>query len=428
MRKRYEGRGGADKRAARELLAREGRHLLPLADVFVRAGDALDTIIDVIGRAAIEAVLEIGASDVAGPKQPGRRRGGGVAYHGRQKGRVYLSDRAVRVEKPRLRRKGGGEVAIPAYEMLRRPEGLGDRMLELLMRGVSTRAYGKAIGEMAETAGVSRSSVSRRAAEAAGERLRELAERRLDDRDVVVVYLDGVQFAGHHVLVALGVDAEGNKRILGIREGASENAAVALALLEELVERGLDPRRGRLFVIDGSRALRKAVDQVFGKACKVQRCRNHKMRNVLGHLPKTLHDQARAVLRAAWKLDGTDGRARIEQFASWVDREHPAAARSLREGLDELFTVSELGLTAPLRRCLGTTNLIDNAHSGMRQRMRRVTRWRDGSMVVRWAAASFMDAERSYRRIMGYRDLWILKAHLDELTAPVAENEAASVA
>ena len=167
MRKRYEGRGGADKRAARELLAREGRHLLPLADVFVRAGDALDTIIDVIGRAAIEAVLEIGASDVAGPKQPGRRRGGGVAYHGRQKGRVYLSDRAVRVEKPRLRRKGGGEVAIPAYEMLRRPEGLGDRMLELLMRGVSTRAYGKAIGEMAETAGVSRSSVSRRAAEAA---------------------------------------------------------------------------------------------------------------------------------------------------------------------------------------------------------------------------------------------------------------------
>ena len=258
--------------------------------------------------------------------------------------------------------------------------------------------------------------------------MRELAERRLDDRDVVVVYLDGVQFAGHHVLVALGVDAEGNKRILGIREGASENAAVALALLEELVERGLDPRRGRLFVIDGSRALRKAVDQVFGKACKVQRCRNHKMRNVLGHLPKTLHDQARAVLRAAWKLDGTDGRARIEQFASWVDREHPAAARSLREGLDELFTVSELGLTAPLRRCLGTTNLIDNAHSGMRQRMRRVTRWRDGSMVVRWAAASFMDAERSYRRIMGYRDLWILKAHLDELTAPVAENEAASVA
>ena len=133
------------------MLAGEGQHLLPLIDVFVRAGHTLDTIIDVIGRAAVEAVLEIGAADVAGPRQPGRRRGeGGVAYHGRQTGRVYLSDRAVWVEKPRLRRSGQGEVAIPAYEVLRRPDGLGDRMLELLMRGVSTRAYGEAIGKMAE--------------------------------------------------------------------------------------------------------------------------------------------------------------------------------------------------------------------------------------------------------------------------------------
>ena len=311
MKGKYARRGRADKRAARELLAGEGQHLLPLIDVFVRAGHALDTIIDVIGRAAIEAVLEIGAADVAGPRQPGRRRGeGGVAYHGRQTGRVYLSDRAVRVEKPRLRRSGEGEVAIPAYEVPRRPEGLG--------------------------------------------------------------------------------------------------------------------ARARLFVIDGSKALRKAVGQVFGKACRVQRCRNHKMRNVLGQLPKALHDQARAVLRAAWKLSEQDGKARIEKFASWVEEEHPAAAGSLREGLGELFTVSELGLTPSLRRCLGTTNLIDNAHSGMRQRMRRVTHWRDGSMVLRWAAAAFMDAEQNYRRIMGYRDLRILKAHLDELTTPVAKKEIAS--
>ena len=229
-------------------------------------------------------------------------------------------------------------------------------------------------------------------AEVAGARLKELPERRLDDRDYLVVYLDGVHFAGHHVLVALGVDTEGNKRILCIREGASENAAVALALLEELVERGLDPARARLFVIDGSKALRKAVSQVLGEACRVRRCRNHKMRNVLGHLPKKLHEPGR--LRAAWKLSEKDGTARIEQFASWVGKEHPAAAGSLREGLGELFTVSELGLRAPLRRCLGTTNLIDNAHSGM-------------------------------RKIMGYRDLWILKAHLDELTTPVAGKEIA---
>ena len=211
MRAKYERRGCADKQAARQVLTREGQYLLPLIDVFVQAGHALDTIIDVIGRAAIEAVLELSAADVAGPRQPGRRRGeGSVAYHGRQTGRVYLSDRAVRVEKPRLRRSGEGEVAILAYEVLRRSDGLRDRMLELLLRGVSTRAYGEAIGKMAETVGVSTSSVSRRATEAAGERLKELAERRLDDRDYLVVYLDGIQFAGHHVLVALGVDTEGN--------------------------------------------------------------------------------------------------------------------------------------------------------------------------------------------------------------------------
>ena len=391
MKRKYEKKGPPDKAGLRELLAKDGRdYLLPLVNVFALAGGALDQIIDVIGRAAIEAVLDISAADVAGEKQPGKeRKGAGAAYHGRQRGRVYLADRAVRVEKPRLRSPGEGEIAIPAYEALRRPSGLGERMLELLLAGLSTRSYGKAIGEMAETAGVSKSSVSRQAAEAAGERLKELAERRLDDRDYLIVYVDGIQFGGHHVLAALGVDDKGNKRVLGVREGASENAVVALALLESLVERG----------------------------------RNHKMRNVTGHLPKELHDQARAVLRAAWKLGAKDGKARIEQFASWVEKQHPDAAGSLREGLGEMFTVREIGLTPALRRCLGTTNVIDNVHSGMRRRTGRVTRWRDGSMAVRWAAAAFLDAEKNYRRIMGYKDLWILKAHLDELGTPPVDGE-----
>ena len=375
-----------------------------------------------IGRAAIEAVLEISAAEVAGQKQPGKRRNAGdAAYHGRQGGRVYLADRAVRVEKPRLR-SAGGEVEVPAYEALRRPSGLGERMLELLLAGLGTRSYGKAVGEMAETAGVSKSSVSRYAAEAAAERLKELAERRLENRDYLIVYVDGIQFGGHHVLAALGVDDDGNKRILGLREGASENAVVALGLLESLVERGLDPGRPRLFVLDGSKALRAAVGQVFGSAGLVQRCRNQKMRNVIGHLPRELHDQARSVLRAAWKLDAKAGKARIEQFASWVETQHPGAAGSLREGLNELFTVSAIGLAPALKRCLGTTNVIDNAHSGMRRRTGRVTRWTNGSMAVRWAAAAFLEAEKGYRRIMGYRDLWMLKAHLDELSAPPVEQ------
>ena len=142
------------------------------------------------------------------------------------------------------------------------------------------------------------------------------------------------------------------------------------------------------------------------------------MRNVIGHLPKELHDQARSVLRAAWKLDAKAGKARIEQFASWVETQHPGAAGSLREGLNELFTVSAIGLAPAVKRCLGTTNVIDNAHSGMRRRTGRVTRWKNGSMAVRWAAAAFLEAEKGYRRIMGYRDLWMLKAHLDELSTP----------
>ena len=240
MKRKYEKKGQPDKAELRNLLAKDGRdYLLPLVNVFALAGGALDQIIDVTGRAAIEAVLDISAADVAGEKQPGRRRdGGGAAYHGRQRGRVYLADRAVRVEKPRLRSPDEGEIAVPAYEALRRPSGLGERMLELLLAGLSTRSYGKAIGQMAETAGVSKSSVSRQAAEAAGERLKELAERRLDDRDYLIVYLDGIQFGGHHILAALGVDDEGNKRMLGVREGASENAVVALGAARE-------PRRAR---------------------------------------------------------------------------------------------------------------------------------------------------------------------------------------
>ena len=279
MKRKYEKKGPPDKAGLRELLAKDGRdYLLPLVNVFALAGGALDHIIDVIGRAAIEAVLDISAADVAGEKQPGKeRKGAGAAYHGRQRGRVYLADRAVRVERPRLRSPGEGELAIPAYEALRRPSGLGERMLELLLAGLSTRSYGKAIGEMAETAGVSKSSVSRQAAEAAGERLKELAERRLDDRDYLIVYVDGIQFGGHHVLAALGVDDKGNKRVLGLREGASENAVVALALLESLVERDPDaavrPRRVQGAAQGGRPGLRERASCALPEPQDAQRDR-----------------------------------------------------------------------------------------------------------------------------------------------------------
>ena len=210
------------------------------------------------------------------------------------------------------------------------------------------------------------------------------------------------------------------KHVLGVREGASENAEVTSALLEDLVERGLDPGRRRLFVIDGSKALRKAIEKVFGQRHPIQRCRNHKLRNVLGHLPKDQHPQVKAAFRAAMKLDAKQGEQKLEQLARWLERDHPSASASLREGLSEMFTINRLGLPPRLRKCLGSTNLIDSTHSGVRQKTRRVTNWKNGAMALRWAAASFVETEKSYRRIIGYDQLWMLRAHLDD-HEPVAE-------
>ena len=414
----YEIAERGDKRGLAEFLKRESQFLLPMVELVERTELAIDEVIEVVGRATIEAVLTMSAEGVAGPKQAGKARPAGEAvWYGRQSGQVFLSDRKVRVERPRLRRRGqgtGGEVEVPAYEAMSRPGPLAQRMLEILLAGVSTRKYARVIPEMAETVGVSKSAVSRETIEASERVLEELMERRLDGWDLLVIYLDGIQFGDYHVLGAVGVDVEGHKHVLGVREGASENAEVARALLEDLVARGVDVKRRRLFVLDGSKALRSALEQVFGRQHPVQRCRNHKVRNVVGHLPKDLHAQARSAMRAAWKLEAKEGEQKLEQFARWLERDHPSAAASLREGLGEMFTINRLGLPPRLRRCLTSTNLIDSTHSGMRQKTRRVTNWKNGAMALRWAASSFVETEKSYRKIIGYQELWMLKAHLDD--------------
>lgn len=428
MKRTYEVAGPGDKRAIAEFMKREGQFLLPMVELVERTELAIDDIIQVMGRATIEAVLEMSAEGVAGPKQSGKARAEtDPVWYGRQSGQVYLSDRKVRVERPRLRQRDGGqdgEVEVPAYTAMRRPGAMADRMLEILMAGVSTRKYGAVIGDMADTVGVSKSSVSRETIEASERVLNELMERRLDAWDLLVIYLDGIQLGAHHVLAAVGVDTDGKKHVLGMRQGASENTEVTTILLQDLVERGLDPARRRLFVIDGSKALRKAITQVFGPGHPVQRCRNHKLRNVIGHLPKDEHPQVKAAIRAAWKLSAKDGTQKLEQLARWLERDQPSAAASLREGLQEMFTINRLDLPPRLRKCLGTTNVIDSTHSGVRQKTRRVTNWKNGAMALRWAAASFVETEKNYRRIVGFDQLWMLKAHLDD-REPVAEMKMA---
>lgn len=405
-----------DNRALTKYLAQHGQMLLPMVELIEQAQLAVDEFIDVLGRAALEAVLELSAAQVAGPRHQGQA-GGAVRRHGSQPGAVCLCTQKVRVRKPRLRTKAGGaggEVSVPAYEAMQAEGPLRDKLGEILLSGVSTRKYERVVPEMATSCGISKSSVSRQFKAASAAKLQALCERRFDELDLLVIYIDGVRFGPHHVIGAIGVDAEGRKHVLGLRAGATENAVVVKDLLSDLVARGVDPARRRLFVVDGSKALRAAIDAVFGTNHLVQRCRNHKVENVMGYLPEPLKDQVKTVMKAAYRLPVEEGMKRLKEQARWLESQHPDAARSLLEGLEETFTINRLGLPPKLRRCLATTNLIESPHSGVRLRTRRVTNWQGGKMVLRWAAGAFLETEANFRRIDGYRDLWMLKAALDE--------------
>jgi transposase-like protein len=400
-----------------EFLAQHGQAFLPMLELIQGSQLETDGLIAAMGQAAIEAMLQLSAQQLAGPKQQGKAaRERPLRHHGTQAGIVELAQRKLRVRRPRLRKRIGGdgaEVPIPAYEAMRHNPQLNQRMLQALLDGLSTRRYRQMLTDMADSLGISKSSVSRQIIDAGEQVLKQLAERRFDDRDILIIWIDGMEFASHHILAAVGVDADGYKHVLGICHGAAENTVTVTTLLEGLVERGIKPGRRRLFVIDGAKALRAGIDRVLGTDNPVQRCRNHKLRNVISHLPQDQHDQAKAALRAAWKLPVDQGLGRLEQLARWYEKDQPGAAASLREGLEELFTINRLGLPKVLCRCLSNTNLIDSGHSAVRRATGRVTRWRDGSMALRWAACAFVAAEKRFTKIQGWQQLWILKAHLD---------------
>jgi hypothetical protein len=256
-------KGATNARRLAEFFSHNGQGLLPMVDLIEQSRLAVDERIDVAGRATIEAILQLSAEQLAGPRTPGQRRGQ-LLWHGRQAGRVCLRERKLGVSKPRLPQKGGGEVAIPAYEAMQE-NGLSERVLDVLMRGISTRQYAEVLPEMASTCGVSKSNVSREAAEAGEEARQELLERRFDDVDLLVINIDGMMFGEHHVISAVGVDRAGHKHGLGIQPGATENAAAVEDLLQPLVARGVNPKAKRLFVIDGAKALRAAIGKVFGR-------------------------------------------------------------------------------------------------------------------------------------------------------------------
>jgi putative transposase len=400
-----------------------GQILLPIVNLIQSASQVVEEVIHEIQIQTLETILTLSAEQVAGARTPGKAKGE-IRWHGSQPGKIKLADRQVQLKRPRLRHKTEGEVKIPAYEQLRQDRGLQQRMLGALLRGVSTREYDEVLPQMAETVGVSRSSVSRQAIEASAEQLKALREKRWDTVEILVLYIDGQRFGAHHILSAVGVDGEGRKHVLGIEAGATENAASVKRLLTHLRDQGLPTDRKYLFVIDGAKALRAGIEEVFGAEQPVQRCRNHKLRNVLDELPDDQHGQTLNLMRAAWKVTTPEeGEKRLEQLARFLERDHESAARSLREGMAEMFTLQRLKLPPSLYKCLATTNIIESPQGGVARRTGNVTRWRDAGMVERWVASAWLLTEKHFRKIDGHQDLWALSTILGRPSQASASQE-----
>ena len=385
----------------------------PMLNLIASGKQTIESVMNQAGRALVELLLQLSATSIAGDKSPGRHSGE-VLWHGNQGGQICLLERRLKVSKPRLRTRGrrGHEIAIPLYEQLQGDSGLAARMSEILVSGVSTRKYARVLPAMAASAGIAKSSVSRAVKGASEASLRELMERSFQEHDIVAVYIDGIEVAGHHVVAAVGLDDTGEKHLLGLVRGSSENAGVVKDLLQSLLKRGIDGSVQRLFVIDGSKAIRSAIEQVYGEQGLVQRCRAHKVRNVTERLPEPTRAQTHSVMHAAYKLPEKEGIAKLKQHAKWLQQQYPDAAASLLEGLEETFTVNRLKLTPALMRCLCTTNIIENPNGAVRRVTGRICRWRDHGMVLRWMASAYLEAEKSFRRIQGYRDLWVLSTAL----------------
>jgi putative transposase len=368
-----------------------------------------------IGLQVMQLMMDEELTDVVEPR--GKHDGSRTATrHGSENGSVVLGGRKTSATRPRARYlDGSGEVELQTYKHFSTEDLLGAMALERMVAGLSTRNYSaglEPVGDV-EATGTKRSSVSRRFVERTTTALKELMARDLSGLDIVALLLDGVEIAGHTMIVALGIDAKGHKHPLGLREGTTENQGVCRALLSNLIERGLDFDDGILVVIDGGKGLRAAVNSVFGRLALVQRCQLHKRRNMIDHLPDHMHSFVAKKMERAYKMrDFGAAKRSLQDLAKSLDAQHPGAAASLREGLEETLTVVRLGLSPSLQRTLRSTNTIESMISIGRTTMRNVKRWRDGKMIERWTAAGMLEAEKRFYRAQGYRDIPALRAAL----------------
>jgi putative transposase len=374
------------------------------------------------GLQVMAALMEADVSALAGPKGKHNMTRTAVR-HGRERGSVTLGGRRVPVTRPRVRAADrSGELPVASYELFSSTEILGKMAMEKMLAGLSTRRYPVGLepvgGQVDESSSAtSKSAVSRKFVAMTETALAELLSRDLSGLDVVALMIDGVHFAESCCVVALGIDIEGNKHPLALVEGSTENATLVCGLLVDLRERGLDVTRPMLVGLDGSKALRKAVLDVLDHPV-IQRCQLHKIRNVKDHLPQRLRSSVGRKMTDAYHADSAlEAEAALLALAKELDRTHPGAAASLREGLDETLTVLRLGVPPTLTRTLRSTNAIESMISVCREHAGNVKRWRDGQMALRWCAAAMVEAGKQFRRVNGHLHLPTLPAALEREVA-----------
>jgi transposase-like protein len=416
---------------AEEVAAADERAALPervqeaLGELVGAAKEGLLALSVGVGLGVMHELMASEVEEACGPK--GKHDPQRVAYrHGSDDGQVTLGGRRVGVERPRMRSKDGGELPLSTYEHFSNRDALSRVVMERMLAGVSARRFTRTqepVGEEVEqrARSTSKSSISRTFVARTAKTLAGLMSRRLDDVRLAVLMLDGIELKGRCCVVALGITTEGVKVPLGLWEGSTENKAVATALLSDLVERGLDVEQGVLVVLDGSKALRAAVDAVLGSRTPVQRCVRHKERNVLDHLPERDRPVVKRRLRSAWSSDD-HARAldELRALAAELERSHPGAAASLCEGMAETLTVTRLGARGALKRTLQSTNPIESMIECVRRSSRNVKHWQSGEMCLRWTAAGMLEAEHQFRRIVGHKDLAKLALAIErEVAKPI---------
>lgn len=390
---------------------------LPMREVLHDVQHAFVGLCVQAGKQVLAAMMEADRAALCGPRgvPDAHRR---AVRGGSTSSKVVLGGQRIDIRRPRVRGIDAGELALPSFAWAAGADPLNAATMAAIASGVSTRRYAGAVDRLTpheSSSATSSSAVSRRFVALSQQQLDEWLHRKLNEFDLPVVMVDGIHFRDSVILVALGIDAKGNKQVLGLREGSTEATRVVRSLLSDLIDRGLDAQRKRLWVIDGGKALRKAIVETFGDCALVQRCQEHKRRNVIDHLPEDMHASVNRVMRNAWSShDDKLARKQLMRLAGSLQARHPGAAASLREGLEDTLTLQALSVSGALYRTLRTTNPIENLNGSIAHYSRNVRRWKDASMILRWVASALDDASGRFRKLRGHAEMSTLLNALEQ--------------